>query len=78
MTFFGDNQETSLSEKIEGTLTPYQWLYLKDVKEFIKKLKSALCAEMFQRPTIKPSMLDRIPQTKIMETINKLAGKDLI
>ena len=65
-------KEFNLSEKIE-----FNRLHPKDVKEFIKDLKSALCSEMFQRPQVKESMLDRIPQPEIMREIDKLAGDDL-
>ena len=52
------------------------YYYLEEeVKEFIKRLKGILCGELEVRGRI--SGLDRIPQTQIYDTINKLAGDEL-
>ena len=51
---------------------------MQDDAEFIKLLKDDLCKEMIERPQAHWASLDRIFQRDIMETIDALAGEDLI
>ena len=56
------------------------WSYKeKDVKEFIRLLKAGLNTEAWDRKlTIDDSSLDRLPLRLINDTIDKLAGDELI
>ena len=43
-------------------------------KKFIQKVKEDLCEEYFNRPQTMSYNLDRIPQTQILEKIDKHSG----
>ncbi len=66
---------SNLSDKIwfEGS-----FLDVKDVKEFIQRLKFSLCKELYEKNRgLNYSGLDRIPQKEIITKIDKIFGDKL-
>jgi hypothetical protein len=72
--------DKTLSDSIfgEDRFCDIKAISVDNVKDFIKKLKEELCSEMIERPELRLSALDHIPQPFIMETIDKLAGEKLV
>ena len=72
-------KETSLSEKIKKENTVgnrmVSFVYVKDVREAVLRLKEELIGEMLERGEI--GGLDHIPQQMIKAKIDKIFGEKL-
>ena len=74
--------EFDLSEKIYGSIDLLtseprpNYLKLKDVKEFIKKLKEIIESEIFEIKNTNYEGCNKV-KDEIIKEIDKLAGKDL-
>ena len=73
-----ENQIVVASKHTRDTITMVLDTVENHHKEFIKKLRMELCPELFTYPTVRSAVMDRIAQQKISDTINKLAGEELI
>ena len=81
------NKEWNLSEKIEENpeeiMEEYElpedekeWIYVKDIKEFIKRLKEEVNKLTIYTKTSESPILVR--RAYVFDRINKLAGEELI